>query len=94
MAEAVDGLPGAVGVGEVHVGEAYSDLSFEPDRLSPEFLREFEFAESVDGCHGVDGCRELAGHAGDRPLDLAYQLEEGGHGSEGDGSCSDARHAP
>lgn len=42
----------------------------------------------------MDGCRKLSGHAGDRSLDLADELEEGSHGTEGDGSGSDACHSP
>ena len=86
MAESFDGLALAVRVGEVDVCEAYAYLSFELDRFAALFLREFEFAESVDGCDCVDSCGELAGHLGDRSLDLSYELEEGCHGSEGYGA--------
>ena len=42
----------------------------------------------------MDSCGELAGHLGDRSLDLSYELEEGCHGSEGDGARCYACDSP
>ena len=94
VGEAFDDVSVAVRVAEGYVFEADSELSFESDRFAFFFLREVELAEAVDGGYRVDQRRYLLGYLGDRTLDLADELEEGGHGTEGYGVGCNADDAP
>lgn len=94
VGESFDNVSVAVRVAEGDVFEADSELSFESDRLAFFFLREVELTETVDGGYRVDQRRYLLGYLGDRALDLADELEEGGHGTEGYGVGCNADDAP
>lgn len=94
VGEAFDDVSVAIRVAEGYVFESDSELSFESDRLAFFFLRKVEFAEAVNGCQRVDQSRYLLGYLGDRALDLADELEEGGHGTEGYGVRGYADDAP
>lgn len=94
VGEVFDDVSVAVRVAEGDAFEADSELSFEPDRFAFFFLRKVKLAETVDRGYRVDQRRYLLGYLGDRALDLADELEEGGHGSEGYGVGGDAGYAP
>ena len=94
VGEAFDDVSVAVRIAEGDVFEADSELSFESDRLAFFFLREVELAEAVNGGYRVNQRRYLLGYLGDRALDLADELEEGGHGTEGYGVRGYADDAP
>ena len=94
VGESFDDVSVAVRVAEGDVFETDSELSFESDRLAFLFLREVELAEAVDGGYCVDQRRYLLGYLGDRALNLADELEEGGHGTEGYGVGGNADDAP
>ena len=94
VGESFDDVSVAVRVAEGDVFEADSELSFESDRFAFFFLRKVELTEAVDGGYRVDQRRYLLGYLGDRALDLADELEEGGHGTEGYGVGCNADDAP
>lgn len=94
VAERCDDFLVAVRICEVHIGEADSYLSIKAYRLAFLLLREFEFAEPVYRGHGVDSSSELSRQSGNRSLDLPYELQEGCHSSECNGTGSDAGNSP
>lgn len=94
VAEPFEDVPVAVRIGKGYVAEAYAELAVEADRFAFFFLRKVEFAEAVDRGDRMHEGRYLLGYLGDRSLDLSHELEEGGHGSEGDCSGCDACDSP
>ena len=94
VTEPFEDVPVSIRIGKRHVAEAYAELAVEADRLAFFFLRKVEFAEAVDRGDRMYEGRYLLGYLGDRSLDLSHELEEGGHGSEGDGSGCDACYSP
>ena len=89
-----DGIrPVRIGVG--HVRETDAGRSGEPDRLLARLLLQgLELHQPLDGGGGVDESGDLPGQFDDRALDLADQLQEGGHHAVGHDAVADADHAP
>ena len=85
----------SIWIAETQAFDTDAGDSGQPDGIAPFlFLRIFQFHEPVDGSRGIDEARDLAGQADERTLDLADQLEEGGHHTIGRGPVPDAESAP